>query len=223
METYPTSSCAIGPEATGRNEAMRFRYRHWHSLSGATDFSWVLPPKILFPDAERITNKKALCKQSMLQQKELQVELRSTTSSIGWGFRATAQSLPLLWGSSSGRVHILKTTEIARLAVDLYLIYSRGIYYFTDVFQLSNYFILGQGTFKALSDITSLNINDTHFNGPAFSLGTQNSDSCQCWSEQVHIKCAAVHTRLIFSIMPPRISSLVMISLVPWSLWVLVS
>jgi hypothetical protein len=32
METYPTALCAIGPEATGRNEAMRFRYRRQHSL-----------------------------------------------------------------------------------------------------------------------------------------------------------------------------------------------
>jgi hypothetical protein len=154
---------------------------------------------------ERITNEKALRKQSMLRQKELQVELGSITSSTGWGFGATAQSLPLLWGSSSGRVHILKTTEIARLAADPYPIYSRGIYYFTDVFQLSNYFISGQGTLEALSDITSSNINDTYFNEPAFSLGTQNSDSCQCryWLGRVRIKRAAVRTRLIFSFMPP--------------------
>jgi len=51
---------------------------------------------------EKITDEKALCKQSMLRQKELQVELESMTSSTGWGFGATAQSLPLLQGSSSG-------------------------------------------------------------------------------------------------------------------------
>jgi len=59
---------------------------------------------------ERITNEKALCKQSMLWWKELQVELGSTTSSTAWGFRATAQSLPLLQGSSSGLLTIYITT-----------------------------------------------------------------------------------------------------------------
>ena len=39
METYPTVLRAIGPEATERIKAMRFRYRHRHSLSGAMDFS----------------------------------------------------------------------------------------------------------------------------------------------------------------------------------------
>ena len=41
---------AIGPEATGRDEATRFRYRHQHSLSGAMGLSRALRPEILFPD-----------------------------------------------------------------------------------------------------------------------------------------------------------------------------
>ena len=44
---------AIAPEAPGRDEATRVRYRHQHSLSGAMDFSRVLPPEIVFPDAGR--------------------------------------------------------------------------------------------------------------------------------------------------------------------------
>ena len=122
---------------------------------------------------ERITNEKALCKQSMVRQKELQAELESTTSPTQGARSRTAPSLPLLQGSSSGRVRTLKATEIARVAVDPYPIYSRGIYYFTSVFQLSNYFISGWGTFEALNDITSSNIDDTYYNGPAFSLRTQ--------------------------------------------------
>ena len=122
---------------------------------------------------ERITNEKALRKQSMIRQKELQAELESTTSSTKGAKSRTVHSPPLLQGSSSGRVRTSKTTEIARVAADPYPIYSRGIYHFTSVFQLSNYFISGQGTFEALDDITSLNIDDTYYNGPAFSLGTQ--------------------------------------------------
>ena len=49
-EAYPTILHAIAPEAPGRNEATRVRYRHQHSLSGAMDFSRVLPPEILVPD-----------------------------------------------------------------------------------------------------------------------------------------------------------------------------
>ena len=50
VETYPTMLRAIAPEAPGRDEATRVRYRHQHSLSGAMDFSRVLLPEILFPD-----------------------------------------------------------------------------------------------------------------------------------------------------------------------------
>jgi hypothetical protein len=41
---------AIAPEAPGRDEATRVRYRHRYSLSGAMYFSRVLPPELLFPD-----------------------------------------------------------------------------------------------------------------------------------------------------------------------------
>jgi hypothetical protein len=110
----------------------------------------------------------------MVWQKELQAKLKSTTSSTKGARSCTAHSLPLLQGSSSRRVHTLKTTtEIVQVAADQYLIYSRGIYHFTSVFQLSNYFISGQGTFKALADISSSNIDDTYYNGPTFSLRTQ--------------------------------------------------
>jgi hypothetical protein len=92
----------------------------------------------------------------MVQQKELQAELKSITSSTKGARSRTAPSLPLLQGSPSGRVRTLKTTEIARVVADPYPIYSRGIYYFTSVFQPSNYFISGQGTFKALNYITAI-------------------------------------------------------------------
>jgi hypothetical protein len=77
---------------------------------------------------KRIANEKALRKQSMLQQKGLQAELESTTSSAKGAKSRAAPSLPLLQGSSSGRVHTTKMTEIARVAADPYPIHTRGTY-----------------------------------------------------------------------------------------------
>jgi hypothetical protein len=120
---------------------------------------------------ERISNEKALRKQSMLRQKELQTELTSTTlTAKGAKSRAVVPSLPLLHGSSSGRVRTTKTIEIARVAADPYPIHARGTY-ITSLRSFNNLTAftqaLDQGAFEALE-----NTDDTYL-GPAFSNGTQ--------------------------------------------------
>lgn len=87
--------------------------------------------------------------------------------------RAVVPSLPLLHGSSSGRVRTAKTTEIARVAADPYLIHARGTY-ITSLRSFNNLtaFTLDQGAFEALDNINSSNTDDTYL-GPAFSNGTQ--------------------------------------------------
>jgi hypothetical protein len=120
---------------------------------------------------ERISNEKALCKQSMLRQKELQAELTSMTlTARGAKSRAVVPSLPLLHGSSSGRVRTTKTTEIARVATDPYPIHTRGTY-ITSLRSFNNLtaFTLDQGAFEALDNITSSNTDDTYL-GPAFTV-----------------------------------------------------
>jgi len=120
---------------------------------------------------ERISNEKALRKQSMLRQKELQAEPTSTAK--GAKSRAVVPSLPLLHGSSSGRVRTTKTTEIARVAADPYPIHARGTYIISlRSFNNLTAFTLDQGAFEALDNVTSSNTDDTYL-GPAFSNGTQ--------------------------------------------------
>jgi hypothetical protein len=109
----------------------------------------------------------------MLRQKELQVELTSAASTAKGAKSRAVPSLPLLQGSSSGRVRTTKTTEIARVATDPYPIHARGTY-ITSLRSFNKLiaFTLDRGAFEALDNITSSNTDHTYL-GPAFSNGAQ--------------------------------------------------